>query len=215
MDLLAELRSRRALCIVRAPKIPDPVGLAEVLVEAGLPILEFAFTTPDAPRLIEQASTVDGVLVGAGTVMTVAQARDAINAGAQFLLTPGIRGEVAAEAIHQHVPIVLGAMTPTEVALALDAGSTAVKVFPAARLGPEYVKDLLGPYPGIPLVMTGGLHSGNAAPYLAAGAIAVTAGSGVVAPALAAESRFAEIRLRAAEFVNAVRGAAKTDGSHS
>ncbi len=164
MDLLAELRSRRALCIVRAPKIPDPVGLAEVLVEAGLPILEFAFTTPDAPRLIEQASTVDGVLVGAGTVMTVAQARDAINAGAQFLLTPGIRGEVAAEAIHQHVPIVLGAMTPTEVALALDAGSTAVKVFPAARLGPEYVKDLLGPYPGIPLVMTGGLHSGNAAP---------------------------------------------------
>jgi 2-dehydro-3-deoxyphosphogluconate aldolase / (4S)-4-hydroxy-2-oxoglutarate aldolase len=214
MDLLAELRARRALCIVRAPRIPDPVGLAEVLVEAGLPILEFAFTTPDAPRLIEQASTVDGAVVGAGTVMTTAQARDAINAGARFLLTPGIRGEVAAEAVHRKVPVVLGAMTPTEVALALDAGATAVKVFPAARLGPEYVKDLLGPYPGIPLVMTGGLHSGNAAEYLAAGAIAVTAGSGVVSPALAAESRFAEIRLRAAEFVDAV-ATASSQGSHS
>jgi 2-dehydro-3-deoxyphosphogluconate aldolase / (4S)-4-hydroxy-2-oxoglutarate aldolase len=106
------------------------------------------------------------------------------------------------------VPIIQGAMTPTEVALAVDAGSAAVKIFPAARLGPGYVTDLLGPYPGTPLVMSGGLHSGNVAEYLAAGAIAVTAGSGVVSPAMAAESRFAEIRLRAAEFVDAVDRAA-------
>jgi 2-dehydro-3-deoxyphosphogluconate aldolase/(4S)-4-hydroxy-2-oxoglutarate aldolase len=205
MDLLGELRVRRALCIVRAPAIPDPAGLAEVLVEAGLPIVEFAFTTPDAARLIELASTVDGVLMGAGTVMTVQQARDAISAGARFLLTPGIRSDVAAEATRQGVPIVLGAMTPTEVAAAVDAGSTAVKVFPAARLGPGYIKDLRGPYPDTPLVVSGGIHAGNAAEYLAAGAVAATAGSGVVSPELAAESRFAEIRLRAAEFVDAVR----------
>jgi 2-dehydro-3-deoxyphosphogluconate aldolase/(4S)-4-hydroxy-2-oxoglutarate aldolase len=205
MELLAELRARRALCIVRAPVIPDPVGLTEVLVEAGLPIVEFAFTTPGAARLIEQASTVDGVLMGAGTVMTVQQARDAISAGARFLLTPGIRADVAAEAARQRVPIVQGAMTPTEVAAAVDAGSAAVKVFPAARLGPGYIKDLRGPYPDTPLVVSGGIHAGNAAEYLAAGAVAATAGSGVVSPELAAESRFAEIRLRAAEFVDAVR----------
>jgi 2-dehydro-3-deoxyphosphogluconate aldolase / (4S)-4-hydroxy-2-oxoglutarate aldolase len=205
MDLLSELRTRRALCIVRAPSIPDPVGLAEVLVEAGLPIVEFAFTTPDTPRLIEQASTVDGVVLGAGTVLTVQQARDAISAGARFLLTPGIRLDVAEEARRQGVPIVLGAMTPTEVAAAMDAGSVAVKVFPAARLGPGYVKDLRGPYPETPLVVSGGIHAGNAAEYLAAGAIAATAGSGVVSPELAAEARFAEIRLRAAEFVDAVK----------
>lgn len=208
MDLLSELHSRRALCIVRASRIPDPVGLAGTLVEAGLPILEFALTTPDAPKLIEQASTVDGLVLGAGTVLTEQQARDAISAGARFLLTPGIRPAVAAEAIRQGVPVILGAMTPTEVATAVDAGSTAVKVFPAARLGPAYFQDLHGPYPGTPLVATGGLHAGNAAEYLAAGAIAVTAGSGVVSPALAAESRFAEIRLRAAEFVDAVQRAA-------
>ncbi|HEV2782609.1 MAG TPA: aldolase [Actinophytocola sp.] len=204
MDLLDELRSRRALCIVRAPEIPDPVGLAGALVEGGLPIIEFALTTPGALGLIERVSAVDGVLLGAGTVMSGQQARDSIAAGARFLLTPGIRLDVAAEAVRQNVPVVLGAMTPTEVATAVDAGSTAVKVFPAARLGPAYFKDLHGPYPGLPLVATGGLDAGNAAKFLAAGAVAVTAGSGVVSPALAAESRFAEIRQRAAEFVAAV-----------
>ena len=205
MDLLAELRERRALCIVRAPSIPDPVGLTAALVDAGLPIVEFSFTTPGAARLIEEASTVDGAIMGAGTVLTVQQARDAVSAGARFLLTPGIQPEVAAEAARLGVPIVLGAMTPTEVATAVTMGSAAVKVFPAARLGPGYIKDLLGPYPGTALVVSGGIHAGNAAEYLAAGAIAATAGSGVVSPELAAESRFAEIRLRAAEFVAAVR----------
>lgn len=205
MDLLALLRARRALCIVRAPSIPDPVGLAGTLVDAGLPIVEFSFTTPNAPALIDRASTVDGVIMGAGTVLTVAQARDAISAGARFLLTPGIQPRVAEEAARHGVPVVLGAMTPTEVAMAMVAGSVAVKVFPAGRFGPGYIKDLRGPYPDIPLVVSGGIHAGNAAEYLAAGAIAATAGSGVVSPELAAGSRFAEIRLRAEEFVAAVR----------
>lgn len=210
MDLLTELKAWRALCIIRAPEIADPVGLGQTLVEAGLPIVEFSFTTPNAPALMEQAAKVDGLVLGAGTVMTEQDARDAINAGAKFLLTPGIRPLVAAEAVRQGVPIILGAMTPTEVADAVDAGATAVKVFPAARMGPEYVKDLHGPYPGTPLVATGGLHAGNAAEYLEAGALAVTAGSGVVSPALAASSRLSEIRLRASEFVDAVATARVT-----
>jgi 2-dehydro-3-deoxyphosphogluconate aldolase / (4S)-4-hydroxy-2-oxoglutarate aldolase len=210
MDLLTELKAWRALCIIRAPEIADPVGLGQTLVEAGLPIVEFSFTTPNAPALMAQAAKVDGLILGAGTVMTEQDARDAINAGAKFLLTPGIRPLVAAEAVRQGVPIVLGAMTPTEVADAVDAGATAVKVFPAARMGPEYFKDLHGPYPGTPLVATGGLHAGNAAEYLEAGALAVTAGSGVVSPALAAGSRLSEIRLRASEFVDAVATARVT-----
>lgn len=204
MDLLAELSTRRALCIIRAPEIPDPFGLARTLVEAGIPIVEFALTTPDAPRLIERASGVDGLVLGAGTVLTAQDARDAISAGASFLLTPGLRPEVAAEARRHDVPVVLGAMTPTEVATAVDLGATAVKVFPAARLGPAYFSDLHGPYPDVPLVATGGLNAENAAAYLAAGALAVTAGSGVVGAALAAESRFAEIAERARAFLAAV-----------
>jgi 2-dehydro-3-deoxyphosphogluconate aldolase/(4S)-4-hydroxy-2-oxoglutarate aldolase len=204
MDLLAELTARRALCIIRASAIPDPVGLARTLVEAGMPIVEFALTTPDAPRLIEAASTVDGLILGAGTVMSEQDARDAINAGATFLLTPGLRPAVAEEAVRQRIPVVLGAMTPTEVANAVDLGATAVKVFPAARLGPAYFTDLHGPYPEVPLLATGGLNAENAASFLAAGAIAVTAGSGVVSAQLAAESRLAEIGQRAKEFLTTI-----------
>lgn len=204
MDLLAELSTRRALCIIRAPSIPDPVGLARTLVEAGIPIVEFALTTPDAPRLMEQAATVDGLILGAGTVMSAQDARDCVNAGATFMLTPGIRPAVAEEAVRQRVPLILGAMTPTEVATAVDLGATAVKVFPAARLGPAYFADLHGPYPDTPLVATGGLNAENAAAFLAGGAIAVTAGSGVVGPKLAAESRFDEISQRAKEFLAAL-----------
>jgi 2-dehydro-3-deoxyphosphogluconate aldolase/(4S)-4-hydroxy-2-oxoglutarate aldolase len=204
MDLLVELSRRRALCIIRAPEIPDPVGLARTLVEAGMPIVEFALTTPNAPRLMEQASKVDGLVLGAGTVMSAQDARDSINAGARFLLTPGLRPAVAEEAVRQQVPVVLGAMTPTEVATAVELGSTAVKVFPAARLGPAYFGDLHGPYPGTPLVATGGLNAENAASFLAGGAIAVTAGSGVVSPKLAAESRLDEIAQRAKEFLAAL-----------
>lgn len=204
MDLLAELSRYRALCIIRAPEIPDPVGLARTLVEAGIPIVEFALTTPNAPRLMEQASTVDGLFLGAGTVMSAQDARDCINAGAKFLLTPGLRPQVAEEAVRQQVPVVLGAMTPTEVAMAIELGSTAVKVFPAARLGPAYFGDLHGPYPGTPLVATGGLNAANAASFLAGGALAVTAGSGVVSPKLAAESRLDEIAKLAKEFMAAL-----------
>lgn len=206
MDLLSELSTRRALCIIRAPQVPDPVGLARTLVEAGIPIVEFALTTPDALRLMEAVSKVEGLVLGAGTVMSAQDARDAINAGAKFLLTPGLRPAVAEEAVRQRVPVVLGAMTPTEVATALELGATAVKVFPAARLGPAYFGDLHGPYPGIPLVATGGLNAENAAAFLASGALAVTAGSGVVGPSLAAESRFAEIGQRAKEFLAAIGG---------
>lgn len=204
MDLLSELSEHRALSIIRAPEIPDPVGLARTLVEAGIPIVEFALTTPNAPRLMEQAATVDGMILGAGTVMSAQDARDCINAGATFLLTPGLRPAVAEEAVRQGVPVVLGAMTPTEVATAVDLGATAVKVFPAARLGPAYFGDLHGPYPDTPLVATGGLNAQNAASFLAGGAIAVTAGSGVVGPKLAAESRFDEISERAKEFLAAL-----------
>jgi 2-dehydro-3-deoxyphosphogluconate aldolase/(4S)-4-hydroxy-2-oxoglutarate aldolase len=204
MDLLAQLAKYRALCIIRAPEIPDPVGIGRTLVEAGIPIVEFALTTPNALRLMEAAATVDGLILGAGTVMSAQDARDCINAGATFLLTPGLRPGVAEEAVRQRVPLVLGAMTPTEVATAMELGATAVKVFPAARLGSAYFGDLHGPYPDTPLVATGGLNAENAAAFLAGGAIAVTAGSGVVSPKLAAESRLDEIGQRAKEFLAAL-----------
>lgn len=123
-----------------------------------------------------------GAAVGIGTVLTADQAKAAIDAGAKFLVTPGLRPEVAEVAVKAGIPFSLGAMTPTEVAQALDLGSAAVKIFPARQLGPVYLKDLQGPYPGIKLLPSGGIDASNAKGYLDAGAAAVCCGTSVVPP---------------------------------
>jgi 2-dehydro-3-deoxyphosphogluconate aldolase/(4S)-4-hydroxy-2-oxoglutarate aldolase len=207
--VINELTQQRALAIVRAPGIADPVGLAATLVAAGLPIMEFPLTTPDATTIIARTSTVDGAIVGAGTVLTPEQAQEVVAAGARFLVTPDVRPAVAEAARRLGVPVALGALTPTEVGAAIDAGATVVKLFPAARLGPAYLRDLHGPFPDVPLLATGGIDAGNAADYLAAGALAVCAGSAVVPPGMAASGDLAGIAVRAEEFVRAVRGGSK------
>jgi 2-dehydro-3-deoxyphosphogluconate aldolase/(4S)-4-hydroxy-2-oxoglutarate aldolase len=132
--------------------------------------------------------------------MTAEQAKAAIDAGAQFLVTPGLRPEVAAVAAAAGIPFSLGAMTPTEVAQALDLGSAAVKIFPARQLGPAYLKDLQGPYPGIRLLPSGGIDASNAKSYLDAGAAAVCCGTSVVPPAAVASGDWTDISARAAAF---------------
>jgi 2-dehydro-3-deoxyphosphogluconate aldolase/(4S)-4-hydroxy-2-oxoglutarate aldolase len=113
---------------------------------------------------------------------------------------------VAGAAHAAGVPVVMGALTPTEVADALDLGATAVKIFPARAFGPRYLKDLSGPYPGVPLVASGGVNAVNAADFLAAGARAVCAGTDVVPPAAVAAADWADITRRAKAFMTAVAG---------
>ena len=141
---------------------------------------------------------------GVGTVMTADQARDAIDAGARFLVTPGLRPEVAEVATAGSIPVFLGALTPTEVAQAVDLGSAAVKIFPAGSMGPKYLSDLHGPYPDVELLPSGGINDGNARAYLDAGALAVCAGTGVVSPAHVATATWDEITSRAKSFVAAL-----------
>lgn len=203
-DFVATLAQRAALCIVRADRVDDAGALTSALVENGMPIVEMSFTVPDALKAIEQARAVPGSVVGAGTVMTAAQAHDAVSAGATFLLTPSLRPEVADAARELDVGLVMGAFSPTEVAQAVDLGCDAVKIFPAHQLGPRYVKDLHGPFPGLRLVPSGGVDETNAAAFLAAGAIAVSAGSNVVPPELVSSGSWDEIGRRARTFMTAV-----------
>jgi 2-dehydro-3-deoxyphosphogluconate aldolase/(4S)-4-hydroxy-2-oxoglutarate aldolase len=150
-----------------------------------------------------RAAVAAGHRIGAGTVLTVAQAKEAIEAGASFLVTPGLRPDVARAAHEAGVPIVLGALTPTEVAQAIDLGAAAVKIFPAKAFGPGYFKDLRGPYPGLPLVASGGVNADNAAEFLAQGALAVCAGTDVVPPDVVAAGDWQEIARRARAFTAA------------
>jgi 2-dehydro-3-deoxyphosphogluconate aldolase/(4S)-4-hydroxy-2-oxoglutarate aldolase len=204
LDVLDVLRADRALTVVRADTIPDVVALCHALAEGGLRTVELTFTTPGVLEHLAKAARVPGVLLGAGTVLTADQARGAIDAGAKFLVTPGLRAPVAEVAVAAGVPVFLGAFTPTEVAQALDLGSAAVKIFPAGRLGPGYLKDLRGPYPGVALLPSGGVSADNARAFLDAGALAVCAGTSVVPPAVVSAGNWSEITERARAFAAAL-----------
>ncbi|TCN38621.1 2-dehydro-3-deoxyphosphogluconate aldolase/(4S)-4-hydroxy-2-oxoglutarate aldolase [Kribbella orskensis] len=209
MTTLDLLRSDRVLSVVRAPAIDDARDLCSALVAGGIHVIELTFTTPDLPRHLDRAASGDtGAVVGAGTVQTAEQARAAVDAGAQFLVTPGQGPEAAAIVAAAHdagIPIVLGAFTPSEVMTAVALGSDAVKIFPAHHLGPKYLKDLGGPFPGVPLVPSGGVNAGNARQFLDAGALAVSAGTDVVSPADVAAGRWADITEKASTFCAALR----------
>jgi 2-dehydro-3-deoxyphosphogluconate aldolase / (4S)-4-hydroxy-2-oxoglutarate aldolase len=199
-DVLEALRTDRALTVVRADRIPDAAQLCRALADGGIRTVELTFTTPGVLDHLAAAAEVPGVLLGAGTVLTADEARAAIDAGARFLVTPGLRPAVAAVG----VPVMLGAFTPTEVATAVDLGSAAVKIFPAGRLGPAYLSDLRGPYPHVELLPSGGISADNAAAFLAAGATAVCAGTSVVPPAAVARGDWTEITQRARTFAAAL-----------
>ncbi|MFI2609300.1 bifunctional 4-hydroxy-2-oxoglutarate aldolase/2-dehydro-3-deoxy-phosphogluconate aldolase [Kitasatospora sp. NPDC018619] len=199
---LVALRDHPVIAVVRAPRIPDAAALCAALAEGGINLTEFTYTTPDVTDHLLRASKA-GWQVGVGTVLTAEQARRGVEAGASFLVTPGCRPEVAGAAAAAGVPVVLGALTPTEVAHAVDLGAAAVKIFPARAFGPGYFKDLRGPYPGVPLVASGGVNAGNAAEFLAHGALAVCAGTDVVPPEAVAAGDWAEIARRARAFTAA------------
>ncbi|GAA1448377.1 bifunctional 4-hydroxy-2-oxoglutarate aldolase/2-dehydro-3-deoxy-phosphogluconate aldolase [Leifsonia poae] len=202
------LSTDRTLAVVRAPRIDDPVALCGALVAGGIRTVEFTFTTPGVDEIIAasvaEAGTT-GAVIGAGTVTDTDKAETAIRAGAQFLVTPGLHEGVAAVAREAGVPVLLGALSPTEVMRAVEWGAAAVKVFPASLVGPGYLKDLRGPFPEVPFVPSGGLHAGNAAEWSAAGALAVTAGSSVVSASSIESGDWETITARAREFSAAAR----------
>ena len=204
ISVLAAVRTDRALVVVRADHIPDAARLCRALADGGIRTVELTFTTPGVLDHLAAAAEVPGVLLGAGTVLTADEARAAIDAGARFLVTPGLRPAVAAVAVAAGVPVMLGAFTPTEVATAVDLGSAAVKIFPAGRLGPAYLSDLRGPYPHVELLPSGGISADNAAAFLAAGATAVCAGTSVVPPAAVERGDWTEITQRARTFAAAL-----------
>ncbi|BFV59505.1 bifunctional 4-hydroxy-2-oxoglutarate aldolase/2-dehydro-3-deoxy-phosphogluconate aldolase [Kitasatospora sp. CMC57] len=206
-DGLDGLERDRVIAVVRAPVIPDAVELCAALVAGGIRWIEFTYTTPGVEEHLRRAAGAADALgyrVGVGTVLTAEQARRGVAAGAQYLVTPGVRAGLADAA--GGVPVVMGALTPSEVATAVDLGAAAVKIFPARAFGAPYFRDLRGPYPGVPLVASGGVNAGNAAEFLTAGALAVCAGSEVVAPAVVAAGGWSGVELRAREFVAAIGG---------
>ncbi|MFI7063344.1 bifunctional 4-hydroxy-2-oxoglutarate aldolase/2-dehydro-3-deoxy-phosphogluconate aldolase [Kribbella sp. NPDC050124] len=204
MDLLAELRRRKVLAIIRTDDPDRALECIHTLIEAGITALEVSLTTPGGVEAIAKArSTYDpSILIGAGTVVTPAQADEVAAAGAGFAVTPAItRG--AHRSVELGLPLLCGALTPTEVVAALDLGATAVKIFPAKVYGPGYFRELRAPLPDAPLIAVGGVDATTAPEYLAAGALAV----GVASPLLgnaATGGSLSDLAARAKTFLAAV-----------
>ena len=172
----------RVIAIARGLPAGLLPGIAAALHGAGVRAFEVTLHSEDALAGLAAvagmpvAARDDGLLVGAGTVLSVADAEAAVAAGARFLVTPTAELDVIAWAAARGIPAFPGAMTPSEILAAWREGASAVKVFPAGVLGPGYIRDVRGPLAGIPLVPTGGVTADNAAEYIAAGAAAVGVG---------------------------------------
>jgi 2-dehydro-3-deoxyphosphogluconate aldolase/(4S)-4-hydroxy-2-oxoglutarate aldolase len=173
----------RAIPIIRTRSTEWALAAAEVLASSGLGVIEITFTVPDAARVIERLRRrFPEILVGAGTVTDAATADSAVDAGAQFLLSPALSPGMVASARRHGVLAVPGAYTPTEILGALDGGAELVKLFPADAGGPAYLRAVLAPLPHARILPTGGVRPENAGEWLGAGAAAVGIGSALLGP---------------------------------
>jgi 2-dehydro-3-deoxyphosphogluconate aldolase / (4S)-4-hydroxy-2-oxoglutarate aldolase len=204
------------LAVLRGPSPDLTIKMVEALMQGGVIGIEITFSTPEASRVVRSLSEKFGneILLGMGTLTRPEQAEEALQAGAQFLVSPHTEPGLAEAMKATGLPFMMGAFTPSEVFHSYKSGSQVVKLFPGSLGGPAYMKALKGPFPDIPMMPTGGVSSANVREWFEAGAFAVGAGSELCPPKLAKEGRFDEIVEIAAAFRMAV-AAAKHKSIHA
>lgn len=185
MDILALLRERRVLAIVRGSRAEAVLETVLTLAREGIGLIEVSLTSDGALDAIARARGELGpeAVLGAGTVLTARAAHEVRDAGADFIVTPG-HSEAVGEARNLGMPIIAGALTPTEVIAAHAAGADAVKLFPASAVGgPAYLRALRAPFPDIPFIPVGGVDEESGRRYLADGAVGIGVGSPLIGDA--------------------------------
>lgn len=196
--------------VIRAPTPELALRAAEAVLAGGVSIFEITMTVPDAPAVIRAlvAKLGDRAVVGAGTVLDAEAARVCIDAGAAFVVSPGLDPGTVAAVHGRGVPMMPGALTPTEVIAAWKLGVEMVKIFPCGAVGgPKYLRALRGPLPEVKLLPTGGVNLENAADYIAAGAAALGVGSELVDTAALVAGNDGVVTERARALVAAVKAA--------
>ena len=194
--------------VVRASSPREALIAAEAVCQGGIPIVEITMTVPGAVEVIRELSKSSSseVLIGAGTVLDPETARRCLDAGAQFLVSPGLNLPTVELAVREKILIMAGALTPTEVITAWNAGSDFVKIFPCGQIGgAKYIKALKGPLPQIPLVPTGGVNLNTAAEFIEAGAAALGVGGELVQAEALKSGKSQVIADNARKFVEIVK----------
>src|SRR5690554_4184511 len=181
------------------------------LAEGGIKGLEITMTSPGALGAIEEAveKLGDRVIIGVGSVLDAVTARLAILAGAGFVVSPVLKPEIIEVCQRYSIPCVPGAFTPTEILAAWEAGADVVKIFPATKLGPSFIKDIRGPLPQVKMTPTGGVNLDNAGEFIKAGAVFVGVGSALIDKRLVAEKKWEDLSGLAARFIAAAKESRK------
>lgn len=208
-ETLNRIKELGLLAVLRGPSEALTIQMVDALVAGGVTGIEVTYSTPNAPEVVRQlkATYGDAILLGMGTLTLPEHAAEAQAAGANFLVSPHVDDELAAAMRATGLPMMMGALTPTEVMRSYRLGSDVVKLFPGSMGGPAHMKALKGPFPDIPMMPTGGVSKENVGEWFKAGAVAVGAGSELAPKDLATAGRFAEITALARDFVAAIASA--------
>ena len=212
--VMEAVRNRKVVAIVRGFDAEVCLKLAEAYISSGIGLMEVTFdqSRPDglerSAKAIEALSRRfgDDLLVGAGTVLTEAQVLMARDAGAKYAIAPNVDTKVIAAAVANGLVAMPGAMTPSEIVTAYNAGAGVIKVFPASLLGPAFIKAVKAPLPHIPLMAVGGMSAANAADFINAGCVGIGVGGSLVNKEWIAAGEWGKIAQAAADIVAAVRG---------
>ena len=207
--VVARIKSAGAIAVIRTSTAELARDTAEAAIAGGFQIVEITYGVPNATQVVAQLIERHGtdLLFGVGTVLTAEQANGAIDAGAQFLVSPCVIPEMIATCEEREVVSIPGAFTPTEIYTAWSLGADLVKIFPMVANGPQFLRALRGPLPEIPIIPTSGVETGNVADWFRAGAFAVGAVSSVFDPVLIQDEDWDALTKRASDFIAAVQSA--------
>lgn len=204
---LQRVLDHKIVAVIRADNGDLLVDVAESLLAGGVEVMEVTFTVPRATRVLEKVADRIGsrILLGAGTVLDTETCRAALLAGAEFIVSPAVNVEVIELCKRYSKPVMPGALTPTEVVTAWQAGADIVKIFPSEITGPKYLKALHGPLPHVRLMPTGGVNLETATEFLRCGACALGIGSSLVDPKVVAAGDLKKIESLARQYVQLVK----------
>lgn len=206
--VIRRIGQMKVVPVVRIAEYSRTVHIARALQSGGIPLIEITMTGSGVLEAVAQVRTVfvgDQCVIGVGTVTTPQAAEAAIQAGAQFIVSPILRPKIVERCREHEVPVICGAFTPTEAQDAYEAGADMIKIFPIRALGAAYIKDLLGPLPHLRIVPTGGINFDNARTFIDAGVFAVGIGSEIVSQDMVNRGDWDTISQRAARALASVR----------
>ena len=201
-DVIARIVSGGVIPVIRASSKEEALAVIAAIAAGGITTIEVTLTVPNAVELIAELAPRDDLLIGAGSVLDPESARECITAGAEFIVSPATNFDTILYCNDAEIAVMPGALTPTEIANAWDAGADFVKVFPADSMGgAKYLRSLLAPMPHLKLIPTGGVNQDTAADFIRAGAQAIGVGSDLVDLKAIREGRASEITAAARRYL--------------